>query len=144
MTAYAAVTPLLAVGGHTHKWSEMLAQALVSAWAENFTDWESRVRERGHAPAYPRRRPRPSSRYYDLREGKASAARNIGFAGVCAKGERTPYLNDDYLWLPAKLQRQVIEAGRIGADMIACDYIELRPDGGGTSCRVPGQHAAIW
>ena len=38
-------------------------------------------------------------------------------------------LNDDDLWLPCKLEWQLSEAERTGADMIACDHIKFHPDG---------------
>jgi glycosyltransferase involved in cell wall biosynthesis len=56
-----------------------------------------------------------------------SGATSIGIRR--AAGDWIAFLDDDDIWLPHKLARQLAEADRTGADMIASDYIEFYPDG---------------
>jgi glycosyltransferase involved in cell wall biosynthesis len=60
-------------------------------------------------------------------EGNLPAARNLGIAS--AGGEWIAFLDDDDIWLPHKLERQVAAAGASRADMISCDFVEFHPDG---------------
>jgi glycosyltransferase involved in cell wall biosynthesis len=65
--------------------------------------------------------------YFALDQGNVSAARNFGVEQ--ARGEWIAFLDDDDIWLPNKLERQLAEARRTGADMISCDYVLFYPDG---------------
>jgi hypothetical protein len=72
------------------------------------------------------KKPARDCAFYGLDDGNVSAARNLVAART--KGEWIAVLDDYQPWPPTKLERQVVEAERTGADMIACDSIEFRPD----------------
>jgi glycosyltransferase involved in cell wall biosynthesis len=107
----------------------MLAAALASVRTQTFTDYEIIVVSNGES-AEKRRASREAASgrvYLELDRGNVSAARNFGIER--AKGEWIAILDDDDLWPPNKLERQVAEAKRTGADMIAGDFVEFYPDG---------------
>jgi glycosyltransferase involved in cell wall biosynthesis len=114
----------------THNRPELLAEAIASVRAQTFTDYEIIVVSNGES-----RETRWASRgvaaghgtYIELDEGNVSVARNTGIER--ARGEWIAFLDDDDLWLPTILEREVAEAQRTGADMIACDYVEFHPNG---------------
>jgi glycosyltransferase involved in cell wall biosynthesis len=60
-------------------------------------------------------------RYFELKEGNRSAARN--FAIEQAKGEWIALLDDDDLWVPDKLERQLRFALETGAECVFTDFI---------------------
>jgi len=123
--------PLVSVVVPTHNRPEMLAEALASVRAQTFTDYEiivvsngenddMRGQSRACATSY-------GARYFELSEGNVSIARNYGVNQ--AYGEWIAFLDDDDLWAPTKLERQIAEARRTGADMVSCDYVEFYSDG---------------
>jgi len=123
--------PLVSVIIPTHKRPKMLAEALASVRAQTFTDYEIIVVSNGESPDM-RRASHESATAYDatyfaLPHGNASVARNFGIGH--AKGEWIALLDDDDLWLPNKLERQIAEAERTGADMLTCDFFEVYQDG---------------
>jgi len=121
--------PLVSVVVPTHNRPEMLAEALASVRAQTFTDYEVIVISNGES-ANARRASREAAAgcvFLELNEGNLPAARNHGIAH--ANGEWIAFLDDDDLWLPTKLERQIAEAKRTGADMVACDSIQFYLDG---------------
>jgi glycosyltransferase involved in cell wall biosynthesis len=131
MTVYAAAMPAVSVVIPTHNRADMLAEALASVQAQTFQDYEIIVVSNGESPGA-RLASRAiavarDARYFELETGNASMARNYGIEQ--ARGEWIALLDDDDLWLPRKLERQVAEAERTGADMIVCDYIESHLEG---------------
>jgi glycosyltransferase involved in cell wall biosynthesis len=109
----------------------MLAQAIASVQAQTFTDCQIIVVSNGENAAT-----RQVSRavaadhgcvYIELDVGNVSAARNAGIKR--ARGEWVAFLDDDDLWLPDKLERQIVEAQWTGADMITCDWVNVFSDG---------------
>jgi glycosyltransferase involved in cell wall biosynthesis len=123
--------PFVSVIIPTHNRPDMLADALASVKAQTFTDHEIVVVSNGEN-AEARERSRAAAehfgaRYLWLNDGNVSVARNHGV--LLAMGEWIAFLDDDDLWLPEKLEYQIEAAYATGADMIACDYVELYPDG---------------
>jgi glycosyltransferase involved in cell wall biosynthesis len=122
--------PLVSVVVPTHNRPEMLAEALASVRAQTFADCEIIVVSNGESAEM-----RDASckvtiahrgRHFTLDEGNLPAARN--FAIARAAGEWIAFLDDDDVWLPRKLERQLGAARATGADMIACDCICFFPD----------------
>src|SRR5258708_1108738 len=113
----------------THNRPEMLAEALASVRAQTFADYEIIVVSNGESDDM-RRASRGAASgcvYLEVDRGNVSAARNFGVER--AKGEWIAILDDDDVWPPNKLERQVAEAKRTGADMIVGDFLEFNPDG---------------
>src|SRR5260370_42068750 len=121
--------PLVSVGIPTHNRPRMLAETLASVRAQTFTDYEIIVVSNGESAEERRASQEAASGcvYLELDRGNVSAARNFGIER--AKGEWIAILDDDDLWPPNKLERQVAEARRTGADMITGDFVEFYPDG---------------
>jgi glycosyltransferase involved in cell wall biosynthesis len=123
--------PFVSVVVPTHNRPEMLAETLASVRAQTFTDYEIIVVSNGEDPDTRARSKAAAvssnARWLALDGGNVSAARNLGVEQ--AKGEWIAFLDDDDVWLPAKLERQVEAARRTGADLIACDFVRFFPDG---------------
>jgi glycosyltransferase involved in cell wall biosynthesis len=123
--------PLVSVIVPTHNRPEMLAEALASVRAQTFTDYEIIVVSNGELPrtaaASQKVAVLAGARWFVLADGNVSAARNFGIERT--KGEWIAFLDDDDLWLPDKLERQMKALEITGADMIACDYVESYRDG---------------
>jgi glycosyltransferase involved in cell wall biosynthesis len=116
----------------THNRPAWLAEALASVRAQTFTDYEIIVVSNGEC-AETRCKSRSISEahgatYFALDKSSVSAARNFGVAK--AAGDWIAFLDDDDIWFPEKLERQLAEAERSGADMVVCDYAAFAPDGG--------------
>lgn len=123
--------PLVSIVVPTHNRPHLLAEALLSVQDQTFCDYEVIVISNGETPEN-----RLTSeclatafacRYVALPQGNVSAARNVGIERAC--GEWIAFLDDDDIWLPNKLQRQLADARRTCADMVSCDYVVFHPDG---------------
>jgi glycosyltransferase involved in cell wall biosynthesis len=123
--------PVVSVIVPTHNRPNLLAETLASVRAQTFTDYEIIVVSNGESPevrcqsldvaaSY-------DALYFALPDGNLPAARNFGIDQ--ARGEWIAFLDDDDLWIPYKLDRQLAEAQQSGADLITCDYIHFFPDG---------------
>jgi glycosyltransferase involved in cell wall biosynthesis len=122
--------PTVSVIVPTHNRPDMLAGALASIRAQTFTDYEVIIVSNGEneeMAALSRACAERHGTVYELPEGNLPAARNYAIAQ--AKGAWIAFLDDDDIWLQNKLELQLAEADRTGADMIASDYIEFYPDG---------------
>jgi len=130
---------LVSVVVPTHNRPEMLAEALASIRAQIFTDYEIIVVSNGESGEMRGRSQAVATladaRWFTLPEGNVSAARNFGIDR--AKGVWIAFLDDDDLWLPEKLERQLAEAQHTGADLIVCDGIEFFMDGRENVMRMP-------
>jgi GT2 family glycosyltransferase len=123
--------PFVSVVVPTHNRPDMLCEALATVRVQTFTDYEIIVISNGES-ATARDASCAAARAFDARyvtldRGNTSIARNVGIQR--ARGPWIALLDDDDLWLPTKLQRQVAEAERTGADLIACDYVQFYLDG---------------
>jgi glycosyltransferase involved in cell wall biosynthesis len=123
--------PLVSVIIPTHNRPQMLVEALASIRAQTYSDFEiiivsngenaeTRSVTRSFADAH-------GARYFELDKGNVSIARNFGIEQ--AQGDWIAFLDDDDLWLPNKLERQIAEAQRTGADLITCDCVRFFLDG---------------
>jgi len=123
--------PLISVVIPTHNRPELLAEAIASVRAQTFTDYEIIVVSNGESADMRRASWQVAvghnAAYLELDRGNVSSARNAGVEP--AKGEWIAFLDDDDIWLPTKLERQLAEAKRTGADMIACDFVKFFQDG---------------
>jgi glycosyltransferase involved in cell wall biosynthesis len=129
--------PLISVIIPTHGRPQMLAEALVSVRSQTYSDFEIIVVSNGansEARSLTRSFARShDARYFELHTGNLSIARNFGIEQ--AHGDWIAFLDDDDLWLPQKLEQQVSEAARTGADLIGCRYLMVGPDGRAITCR---------
>jgi glycosyltransferase involved in cell wall biosynthesis len=136
-----ALMPTISVVVPTHNRPETLAEALASVRAQTFIDYEivvvsdSETAENCNLSRTVAAR--FDCRYFTVSYANPSQTRN--FAVEQAKGEWIAFLDDDDLWLPEKLDRQIAEARRTNADMIACDVATFFPDGREFigRCRIP-------
>src|SRR5579871_6228535 len=123
--------PLVSVVIPTHNRPYMLTQALDSVRAQTFRDYEVIVVANGEddkmGAASRQAAIMHGAHYYSLPEGNLPAARNLGIR--VAKGEWVAFLDDDDIWLPAKLERQLAEAERTSADMVVCNHVNMPPNG---------------
>jgi glycosyltransferase involved in cell wall biosynthesis len=126
-----AGSPLVSVIVPTHNRPEFLAEALASVRKQIFAGYEIIVVSNGESEEMRSKSQALAAtngaRYFELRRGNVCAARNFGI--VNAAGEWIALLDDDDIWLPRKLERQVSEAKLTNADMIVVDYIEFNSDG---------------
>jgi glycosyltransferase involved in cell wall biosynthesis len=125
-----AKMPAVSVIIPTYNRPELLAETLASTRAQTFTDYEVIVVSHGEKPETRCRSEAiaaaNNAQWFALDQGNLSAARNFGVEQ--ASGEWIAFLDDDDLWLPNKLERQLAEARRTGADMVSCDYVEFYTD----------------
>lgn len=64
----------------------------------------------------------PAIRVLETEPRNLAATRNAGLA--LASGEWVAFLDDDDLWLPTKLEKQMTKALESGAEFVNCDFIE--------------------
>jgi glycosyltransferase involved in cell wall biosynthesis len=113
-------SPAVSVILPTYSRVEFLGRAIESVLAQTFTDFEIVVVDDGPSDAiaafvsgHPDARVRLVR--HERNQGVA-AARNTGIAA--ARGEYIGFIDDDDLWLPAKLERQVPLLRDEGADVV--------------------------
>ena len=125
--------PMVSIVLPTHNRAHLLGEAMASVLAQTFPDWElivvddgSTDRTREIVAAYAARDRRIS--YVAQANGGDAAARNTGIRR--AKGRLIAFLDDDDLWQPEKLQRQLalLNANpRLG--FVYCPMLVQYPDG---------------
>jgi glycosyltransferase involved in cell wall biosynthesis len=122
--------PLVSVIIPTHNRPAMLASALASVREQTFKDYEVIVVSSDETALHATSRAtaeRFGAKFLWLFEEGVSRARNLGIEH--ARGEWIAFLDDDDLWFPDKLERQMLAAAATGADMICTDYIDEFDDG---------------
>lgn len=123
------VSVILPTCDRPHLWP----RALASVAAQSFGDWEvllidsnrraGRVREH---PAWSMWRNDPRVRLLEEAHAPSSSgARNVGLRA--ARGEWVTYLDDDDIYRPEKLARQLDLARREQADLVICGYTVVLP-----------------
>lgn len=123
--------PLISIVIPTHNRPEMLAEALASVRRQTFADYEIIVVSNGETDDN-RRTSKAVTKangcaWYVLNDGNVGSARNLGITR--AGGRWIAFLDDDDLWMPDKLEKQLAAAEQTGVDMVTCDYIEMHSNG---------------
>ncbi len=114
--------PTVSVVVATYKRPDYLNQALDSVYAQTFSDYEVIVADDGSGDEYTSRyNLRPDTKLVCQEIEGRRPKRNRNLATRVARGRYIAYLDDDDLWLPEKLEKQV----RI---------LEEHPDAGLTYC----------
>jgi glycosyltransferase involved in cell wall biosynthesis len=103
----------------------MLREAAASALNQSFGDLELIIVLNAATPeaiaAAQEIARRPNVRLVTIDHGSLPAARNAGIAA--ARGDWVAFLDDDDIWLPNKVARQMQAAATTGADMVNCDFV---------------------
>jgi glycosyltransferase involved in cell wall biosynthesis len=113
--------PLVSVVIPTHNRPDMLREAIASVRAQTFTDYEILVVCNGASQE-------DLLRYAAIRDVRiiVTARKGIGLAlniGIAAaRGEWVAFLDDDDLWEPNNLGRQLQTAESEDADLVFCDF----------------------
>jgi glycosyltransferase involved in cell wall biosynthesis len=115
----------------THDRPQMLREAIESALAQTFQDFEIIIVLNG-ATAETVETARllcedASTRAVELAYGTLAAARNCGLAA--AEGEWIAFLDDDDIWMAEKLELQLDAARRSGADLVTCNFSQFNEHG---------------
>jgi glycosyltransferase involved in cell wall biosynthesis len=109
----------------TQKRQQMLRQAAASVLNQSFADLELIIVLNAATPeataAAQEIAHRSNVRLVTLDYGSLPAARNAGIA--VARGDWVAFLDDDDIWLPNKIERQLQAASTTGADMVNCDFV---------------------
>jgi glycosyltransferase involved in cell wall biosynthesis len=107
----------------THSRTSMLEEAARSVLSQSFSDLELIIVASSPTPEC-REKARllagsdPRCRLVEIEKDSLAAARNAGIEA--AKGDWIAFLDDDDVWFPNKIERQL----SVSADMINCDFIE--------------------
>jgi glycosyltransferase involved in cell wall biosynthesis len=123
--------PLVSIIIPTHNRPQMLREAVDSALAQTFRDFEIIIVLNGASAdsAEMAHRFQGDARFkiVEMEDSTLAASRNfgLGFAG----GEWIAFLDDDDIWLPEKLALQLDAARRTGADLVCCNFCFFNQDG---------------
>jgi glycosyltransferase involved in cell wall biosynthesis len=122
--------PLVSIIVPTHDRAQMLKEAVDSALAQTFQDFELIIVLNGASAASVEMANRlgtdPKVRVVEMADDTLAAARNFGLE--FASGEWIAFLDDDDIWLPDKLAMQ-LDAAREGADLVTCNFTTFNSDG---------------
>ena len=113
----AGLMPLVSVVVPSHNRARLLRRTLQSILAQHLTDLEVVLVDDGSTDDTPQITAAADPRIVVIRNrepGGVSAARNRGIAA--ARGDWIAFCDDDDLWSPDKLSRQLMAAERAGAD----------------------------
>jgi glycosyltransferase involved in cell wall biosynthesis len=123
--------PHLSIIIPTHNRPQMLQEAVASALAQTFRDFEIIIVLNGASPECAEMARRfqgePSIKIVDMEDSTLAASRNFGLG--FAEGEWVAFLDDDDVWLPEKLELQLAAAGQTGADLVCCNFCFFNQDG---------------
>jgi glycosyltransferase involved in cell wall biosynthesis len=123
--------PLVSVIIPTHNRPDLLRQALESVRAQTFRDFEIIVVSSNEGAEARARTLETCSafegRFFTCDHGHVASAGNVGLDA--ARGVWVAFLDDDDLWFPDKIARQLAAAEMFGADMVTCDYSEFNEGG---------------
>jgi glycosyltransferase involved in cell wall biosynthesis len=128
-----SAAPRVSVIMPTHNRAELLRRSVLSVLSQTFTDFELIVVDdcsTDHTQQVLKEFSDPRLRVLRREiNGKAAATRNDGIAA--ARGELLAFQDDDDIWLPHKLERQVAALDRAGPDvgLLLCSYIRWHPGG---------------
>ena len=124
-------TPLVSVVIPTYNRAPFLAEAIESVLGQSFTEYEILVADDGSTDDTADRLARYGARTRHIRldhSGRPSVARNRALA--VARGELIAFLDDDDVWQPEKLERQVhLLVAQPDLGMVYTDLRFLREDG---------------
>ncbi len=135
------ITPAVSVILPTYNRATVLGEAIDSVRAQTFNEWELIVVDDGSTDGTATVVERSARRdgridYVRAKQGGVSAARNLGIQK--ARGEFVAFLDDDDLWLPEKLTRQVQALGAHPHWAFVYTQAELRfVDGESRRLRLP-------
>jgi glycosyltransferase involved in cell wall biosynthesis len=108
----------------THNRPQMLREAVESALAQTFQDFEIIVVLNGASAETVEMGRRFADhakiKIVEMEDSTLAASRNFGMGFV--QGEWVAFLDDDDIWLPGKLQLQLDAARETGADLICCNF----------------------
>jgi glycosyltransferase involved in cell wall biosynthesis len=123
--------PLVSIIVPTHDRAQMLKEAVDSALAQTFQDFELIVVLNGASAASVEMANRlganPKVKVVEMADDTLAASRNFGLE--FASGEWIAFLDDDDIWLPDKLATQLDAAVREGADLVTCNFTTFNSDG---------------
>jgi glycosyltransferase involved in cell wall biosynthesis len=109
----------------TQRRPQMLREAAASALGQTFKDLELIIVLNAATPeavaAAKDIARHPNVVLVALDRASLPAARNAGIAA--ARGEWVAFLDDDDVWMPTKIERQLAAARETGADLINCDFV---------------------
>jgi glycosyltransferase involved in cell wall biosynthesis len=123
--------PLVSIIIPTHNRPQMLKEAVDSALAQTFQDFEIIIVLNGASAetnATARRLAENRTvKVVEMEDSTLAASRNFGL--TFATGEWIAFLDDDDIWLPDKLAVQLDAARRTGADLVTCNLCFFNHDG---------------
>jgi len=123
--------PKVSIVVPTHNRPDMLQEAVDSALAQTFQDFEIIVVLNGSPPEAAAMAHRldvnPKIKIVEMPDSTLAASRNFGMG--FAQGEWLAFLDDDDIWLPDKLETQLDAAQRTGAGLVTCNFSIFNQDG---------------
>jgi glycosyltransferase involved in cell wall biosynthesis len=123
--------PLVSIIIPTHNRPQMLKEAVDSALAQTFQDFDIIIVLNGASAetnATARRLAENRTvKVVEMEDSTLAASRNFGL--TFATGEWIAFLDDDDIWLPDKLQVQLEAARATGADLVCCNFCFFNQDG---------------
>ena len=115
----------------THNRPQMLKEAVESALAQTFQDFEIIIVLNGASLESVEMAARLGAnakiKVVEIEDSTLAASRNFGLG--YAQGEWTAFLDDDDIWEPEKLELQLSAAASTGVDVVTCNFGAFNRDG---------------